>query len=87
MTESQKCYFNLAYQAFGPAENPRNECRSRLSACRLAPNAGVGIVTNAAAVCGAHVGAQPLSEAVPIARLLRRPSHFGQRHECGKEQK
>ena len=28
MTESQKCYFNLAYQAFGPAENPRNEVRS-----------------------------------------------------------
>jgi ectoine hydroxylase-related dioxygenase (phytanoyl-CoA dioxygenase family) len=25
MTDSQKCYFNLAYQAFGPAENPRNE--------------------------------------------------------------
>ena len=25
MTDNQKCYFNLAYQAFGPADNPRNE--------------------------------------------------------------
>jgi hypothetical protein len=25
MTDSQKCYFNRAYQAFGPAENPRND--------------------------------------------------------------
>ncbi|MFT5085796.1 MAG: ectoine hydroxylase-related dioxygenase (phytanoyl-CoA dioxygenase family) [Candidatus Latescibacterota bacterium] len=25
MTDAQKCYFNLAYQAFGPAENPRND--------------------------------------------------------------
>jgi hypothetical protein len=25
MTNAQKCYFNLAYQAFGPAENPRND--------------------------------------------------------------
>ena len=25
MTDEQKCYFNLAYQAFGPAENPRND--------------------------------------------------------------
>ncbi|MGA1196528.1 MAG: phytanoyl-CoA dioxygenase family protein [Candidatus Latescibacterota bacterium] len=24
MTDEQKCYFNLAYQAFGPPENPRN---------------------------------------------------------------
>jgi hypothetical protein len=25
MTDAQKCYFNLAYQAFGPADNPRND--------------------------------------------------------------
>lgn len=25
MTDAQKCYFNLAYQAFGPPENPRND--------------------------------------------------------------
>ena len=25
MTDNQKCYFNLAYQAFGPSENPRND--------------------------------------------------------------
>ena len=25
MTDEQKCYFNLAYQAFGPPENPRND--------------------------------------------------------------
>ena len=25
MTDQQKCYFNLAYQAFGPPENPRND--------------------------------------------------------------
>jgi len=25
MTDAQKCYFNLAYQAFGPLENPRND--------------------------------------------------------------
>ena len=25
MTDNQKCYFNLAYQAFGPPENPRND--------------------------------------------------------------
>ena len=23
--DAQKCYFNLAYQAFGPPENPRND--------------------------------------------------------------
>ncbi len=25
MTDAQKCYFNLAYQAFGPPENPGND--------------------------------------------------------------
>ena len=25
MSEAQKCYFNRAYQAFGPPDNPRNE--------------------------------------------------------------